>query len=86
MNGSPSHLYFVDVKDGDGAVTTGSGKLPTNHMSRAGVTKDELEGVEGGRGDGVTYPPISTDRRLPTAGHSRRPFHALYDEESEITR
>jgi len=85
------HIYiYVDVKDRSGAVTTWKVEtLPTNHMRRAGVTKEEI--WQGDKAGDVTvhmYPAHLNK----TAGFLLRltfpegHFMHLYGEESEITR
>ena len=75
------HIYiYVDVKDPAGAVTTWKVEtLPTNHMRRAGVTKErDLARGQGGRCHRAHVPRASQqDRRFPPAADvPRRPFHA----------
>ena len=85
------HIYiYVDVKDRAGALTTFKVEtLPTNHMRRAGVTKDEI--WQDSRSGEVTvhmYPAHLNKnagfllRLTFPEGH----FMHLYGEESEITR
>ena len=85
------HIYiYVDVKDRTGAVATWKVEtLPTNHMRRAGVTKEEI--MQEARAGEVTvhmYPAHLNK----TAGFLLRltfpegHFMHLYGEESEITR
>ena len=85
------HIYiYVDVKDGSGAVTTWKVEtLPTNHMRRAGVTKEEiLREAKAGEVTLHMYPAHLNK----TAGFLLRltfpegHFMHLYGEESEITR
>ena len=85
------HIYiYVDVKEPAGAVTTWKVEtLPTNHMRRAGVTKEEI--MQESKAGAVTvhmYPAHLNK----TAGFLLRltfpegHFMHLYGEESEITR
>ena len=85
------HIYiYVDVKDDAGAVTTWKVEtLPTNHMRRAGVTRDAI--WKDSRPGDVTvhmYPAHLNKaagfmlRLTFPEGH----FMHLYGEESEITR
>jgi hypothetical protein len=85
------HIYiYVDVKDRAGAVTTWKVEtLPTNHMRRAGVTKEEILS-EAKAGDVTVHMyPAHLNK---TAGFLLRltfpegHFMHLYGEESEITR
>ena len=85
------HIYiYVDVKDRAGAVTTWKIEtLPTNHMRRAGVTKEEiLTEAKAGEVTVHMYPAHLNK----TAGFLLRltfpegHFMHLYGEESEITR
>ena len=85
------HIYiYVDVKDGAGPVTTWKVEtLPTNHMRRAGVTKDEIW-KESRTGEVTVHMyPAHLNK---TAGFLLRltfpegHFMHLYGEESEITR
>jgi hypothetical protein len=85
------HIYiYVDVKDRTGAVTTWKVEtLPTNHMRRAGVTKEEILS-EAKAGDVTVHMyPAHLNK---TAGFLLRltfpegHFMHLYGEESEITR
>jgi hypothetical protein len=85
------HIYiYVDVKDRTGAVTTWKVEtLPTNHMRRAGVTKEEIW-QEGQAGEVTVHMyPAHLNK---TAGFLLRltfpegHFMHLYGEESEITR
>ena len=85
------HIYiYVDVKDRTGAVTTWKVEtLPTNHMRRAGVTKEEIL-TEAKAGDVTVHMyPAHLNK---TAGFLLRltfpegHFMHLYGEESEITR
>lgn len=85
------HIYiYVDVKDRTGAVTTWKVEtLPTNHMRRAGVTKEEiLQEAKAGEVTAHMYPAHLNK----TAGFLLRltfpegHFMHLYGEESEITR
>jgi hypothetical protein len=83
------HIYiYVDVKDRTGAVTTWKVEtLPTNHMRRAGVTKEEIwQEAKAGEVTVHMYPAHlnKTAGFLLTfpEGH----FMHLYGEESEITR
>jgi len=85
------HIYiYVDVKDRAGAVTTWKVEtLPTNHMRRAGVTKEEIW-QEAKAGDVTVHMyPAHLNK---TAGFLLRltfpegHFMHLYGEESEITR
>jgi hypothetical protein len=85
------HIYiYVDVKEPSGTITTWKVEtLPTNHMRRAGVTKEEI--LKDARAGEVTvhmYPAHLNK----TAGFLLRltfpegHFMHLYGEESEITR
>jgi hypothetical protein len=85
------HIYiYVDVKDRTGAVTTYKVEtLPTNHMRRAGVTRNDI--MDGARGGEVTvhmYPALKNPaagfllRITFPAGH----FYHLFGEDSEIAR
>ena len=85
------HIYiYVDVKEPSGAVTTWKIEtLPTNHMRRAGVTKEEI--LQEAKAGDITihmYPAHLNK----TAGFLLRltfpegHFMHLYGEESEITR
>jgi len=85
------HIYiYVDVKDRAGAVTTWKVEtLPTNHMRRAGVTKEEIwQEAKAGEVTVHMYPAHLNK----TAGFLLRltfpegHFMQLYGEESEITR
>jgi hypothetical protein len=85
------HIYiYVDVKDRAGAVTTWKIEtLPTNHMRRAGVTKEEImKEAKAGEVTVHMYPAHLNK----TAGFLLRltfpegHFMHLYGEESEITR
>jgi len=85
------HIYiYVDVKDRAGAVTTWKIEtLPTNHMRRAGVTKEEImQEAKAGEVTVHMYPAHLNK----TAGFLLRltfpegHFMHLYGEESEITR
>ena len=85
------HIYiYVDVKDPAGAVATWKVEtLPTNHMRRAGVTKEEiLREAKAGEVTVHMYPAHLNK----TAGFLLRltfpegHFMHLYGEESEITR
>jgi hypothetical protein len=85
------HIYiYVDVKDQAGAVTTWKVEtLPTNHMRRAGVTREEIW-QEAKAGDVTVHMyPAHLNK---TAGFLLRltfpegHFMHLYGEESEITR
>jgi hypothetical protein len=85
------HIYiYVDVKDQAGAVTTWKVEtLPTNHMRRAGVTREEiLREAKAGEVMVHMYPAHLNK----TAGFLLRltfpegHFMHLYGEESEITR
>lgn len=85
------HIYiYVDVKDRAGAVTTWKVEtLPTNHMRRAGVTKEEIwQDAQAGEVTVHMYPAHLNK----TAGFLLRltfpegHFMHLYGEESEITR
>jgi hypothetical protein len=85
------HIYiYVDVKDRTGAVTTWKIEtLPTNHMRRAGVTKEEIwQEAKAGEVTVHMYPAHLNK----TAGFLLRltfpegHFMHLYGEESEITR
>ena len=85
------HIYiYVDVKDPAGALTTWKVEtLPTNHMRRAGVTKEEiLREAKAGEVTVHMYPAHLNK----TAGFLLRltfpegHFMHLYGEESEITR
>ena len=85
------HIYiYVDVKDRTGAVTTWKVEtLPTNHMRRAGVTKEEILGEAKAGEVTVHMYPAHLNK---TAGFLLRltfpegHFMHLYGEESEITR
>ncbi len=85
------HIYiYVDVKDRTGAVTTWKVEtLPTNHMRRAGVTKEEIL-KEAKAGDVTVH--LYPAHLNKTAGFLLRltfpegHFMHLYGEESEITR
>ena len=85
------HIYiYVDVKDRTGAVTTWKVEtLPTNHMRRAGVTKEEILS-EAKAGDVTVhmYPAHlnKTAGFLLRLTFSEGHFMHLYGEESEITR
>ena len=85
------HIYiYVDVKEPAGTVTTWKVEtLPTNHMRRAGVTKEEIL-KEAKAGDVTVHMyPAHLNK---TAGFLLRltfpegHFMHLYGEESEITR
>jgi hypothetical protein len=85
------HIYiYVDVKDQAGAVSTWKVEtLPTNHMRRAGVTREEiLREAKAGEVTVHMYPAHLNK----TAGFLLRltfpegHFMHLYGEESEITR
>lgn len=85
------HIYiYVDVKDRAGAVTTWKVEtLPTNHMRRAGVTKQEiLNEAKAGEVTVHMYPALNN----PAAGFLLRltfpegHFFHLYGEENEIAR
>jgi hypothetical protein len=85
------HIYiYVDVKDSAGAVTTWKVEtLPTNHMRRAGVTREELwQEAKAGEVTVHMYPAHLNK----TAGFLLRltfpegHFMHLYGEEGEITR
>jgi hypothetical protein len=85
------HIYiYVDVKDQTGAVTTWKVEtLPTNHMRRAGVTREEIwQEAKAGEVTVHMYPAHLNK----TAGFLLRltfpegHFMHLYGEESEITR
>jgi hypothetical protein len=85
------HIYiYVDVKDRSGAVTQWKVEtLPTNHMRRAGITKEEIL-KEAGSGEVTMHMyPAHINK---TAGFLLRltfpegHFMHLYGEESEITR
>jgi hypothetical protein len=85
------HIYiYVDVKDQAGAVTTWKVEtLPTNHMRRAGVTREEILN-EAKAGDVTVhmYPAHlnKTAGFLLRLTFSEGHFMQLYGEESEITR
>ena len=85
------HIYiYVDVKDSAGGVTTWKVEtLPTNHMRRAGVTREEIwQEARAGEVTVHMYPAHLNK----TAGFLLRltfpegHFMHLYGEESEITR
>jgi hypothetical protein len=85
------HIYiYVDVKDRAGAVTTWKVEtLPTNHMRRAGLTKEDiLQEAKAGEVTLHMYPAHLNKtagfllRMTFPEGH----FFHLYGEESEITR
>ena len=85
------HIYiYVDVKDRSGAVTQWKVEtLPTNHMRRAGITKEQIM-TESGTGEVTMHMyPAHINK---TAGFLLRltfpegHFMHLYGEESEITR
>jgi len=85
------HIYiYVDVKDGSGAVTTWKVEtLPTNHMRRAGVTKEEiLREAKAGEVTLHMYPAHlnKTAGFLLRLTFAEGNFMHLYGEESEITR
>ena len=85
------HIYiYVDVKDPAGAVTTWKVEtLPTNHMRRAGVTREEIWNEAKAGEVTVHMYPAHLNK---TAGFLLRltfpegHFMQLYGEESEITR
>lgn len=85
------HIYiYVDVKDQAGAVTTWKVEtLPTNHMRRAGVTREEIWNEAKAGEVTVHMYPAHLNK---TAGFLLRltfpegHFMQLYGEESEITR
>ena len=84
------HIYiYVDVKDQAGVTTWKVETLPTNHMRRAGVTREEiLTEAKAGEVTVHMYPAHLNK----TAGFLLRltfpegHFMHLYGEESEITR
>jgi hypothetical protein len=85
------HIYiYVDVTDRTGAVTTWKVEtLPTNHMRRAGVTKDEiLREAKAGEVTVHMYPAHlnKTAGFLLRLTYPEGHFMHLYGEESEITR
>lgn len=85
------HIYiYVDVRDQSGAVTTWKVEtLPTNHMRRAGVTREEIWNEAKAGEVTVHMYPAHLNK---TAGFLLRltfpegHFMQLYGEESEITR
>jgi hypothetical protein len=85
------HIYiYVDVKDQAGTVTTWKVEtLPTNHMRRAGVTREEIWNEAKAGEVTVHMYPAHLNK---TAGFLLRltfpegHFMQLYGEESEITR
>jgi hypothetical protein len=85
------HIYiYVDVKDPAGTVTTWKVEtLPTNHMRRAGVTKEQIwQEAKAGEVTVHMYPAHLNKsagfllRLTFPEGH----FMHLYGEEREITR
>lgn len=85
------HIYiYVDVKDPAGGVTTWKVEtLPTNHMRRAGVTKEEiLREAKSGEVTVHMYPAHlnKTAGFLLRLTYPEGHFMHLYGEESEITR